>query len=209
MSTQKVKKKLIALGLNKKTAPQLIADTKSYLQGMTGNPHFPNPVPVLAQVSANLVVLEASFLAAQTRQKGTVSKMHADRKPLESSLKTLAFYVEIEANKDPEHAETIILSTGMVLRRSMQLKPKVFTVVQTKQSGEVVLNMKAIKDACYIYEMSSDPSVATGWILLGTFNTAKQKKSGLAKMSTFYFRAATVVKNVKSNWSPVISISVN
>jgi hypothetical protein len=117
--------------------------------------------------------------------------------------------VETEANKYPDLAVGIIQSAGMVIKKSTAHQPKVFSVVQSPYSGAVKLSMKATRGASYLYDMSLDPTQPFAWIRLGTFNRVKYLKSGLAKGSLVYFRAATVHNNEQSNWSPVVDIVVN
>jgi len=202
----KVQKVLVALGLSKLTVPQLIANTRLYVQNMTGNVNFPTPTPTLAAVSAQQAKLEAAYTLSQTRVKGAVSDMHTEQKALHILLKSLATYVEAIANATPEQAVGIIESSGMPVKKPSVHAPKTFTVKTTATPGEVELNTKAVKKAIYTYAMTTDPNTATSWVDIIVNNDVKNTHGGLSSGTRYYFRVATTVKGIQSPWSSVINI---
>ena len=209
MSTSKVKKSMVALILARKPVPQLITDTKHYLASMTGNTLFPNPTPALASISAALSLVEASYALAQTRVKGSALKLHTDVKALSIELRALAVYVETIANKDPDHAEEIIVNAGMVVKKPSVMQPKTFSLKLGKHKGEVLLDNKASLRGVYIYDMSTDPNLAeASWMRIYIGTKVKFTKSALTSGTKCFFRAASIVKNVQSNYSPVLSVIV-
>ncbi|HXC05495.1 MAG TPA: hypothetical protein VNZ86_12125, partial [Bacteroidia bacterium] len=184
-------------------------NTKLYLQKMTGNTNFPTPTPSLASISTQLAVVEADYTVSQTRVKGSVSKMHAELKTLEIALKALAAYVESVANTTPDQAENIIQSAGMTVKKAANRKPKVFTVIQTKVTGQVQVNSKAVsRSSTYIYQMTTDPNTATTWQTVITSNNVKGLVNGLSAGIRYYFRVAVSTKGVQAAWSAPINIVV-
>ena len=206
-TTPKVQKKLVALGLSKLSAPQVIANTKLYVQKMTGNTNFPTPTPSLTTVSTQLATLEAAYTLSQTRVKGSVSKMKVELKALEILLKNLASYVETIANADPDNAENIIQSAGMTVKKAAARPPKVFSATLTKVPGQVKLNSKAAgKTACYIYQMTTDPNTVTSWQTILTSNNVKDLVNGLASNTRYYFRVAVSIKGIQAAWSTTVNV---
>jgi hypothetical protein len=202
----KVSKVLIALGLSKLTVPQLIANSNSYVQHMTGNAFFITPNPPLATLSAQVSKVEAALTLSATRVKGSVAAMHTEQRSLNILLKSLATYVEETANATPEQALEIAQSTTMPIKKQMVRAPKVFAVKLTSTPGEVLLNTKAVKKAIYTYAMTTDPATVTSWVNIIVNNDVKNLHSGLSSGTRYYFRVATTVKGVQSPWSPTINI---
>ncbi len=209
MSTKpKVVKHLVALNLSKLTVPQIIANTKLYVQNMTGNTNFPTPSPALSTVSTQLAKLEASYTVSQTRVKGSVATMRADQKALVILLKALASYVEQVANETPDTAEATIASSGMPLKKPRPHVNKTFSVTLSKDPDTVVLNTKAVKDSSYVYQVTTDATNANSWTNVIISNTAKYTKNGFSSGTRYYFRVAVITKNVQGPWSPVLSVIV-
>ncbi|HXC03691.1 MAG TPA: hypothetical protein VNZ86_03015 [Bacteroidia bacterium] len=205
-TTPKIHKVIIALGLAKLSTSQLIANTKLYVQKMTGNPDFTTPTPTLEAVTTQLAALEASYTLAQTRAHGAAAAMRADRKSHSLLLKSLAGYVEGVANANPPQAETIAGSSGMPLKKNASRTSPNFTVTLTKVPGEVQLKVKAVKKAGYIFDMTTDPTLATGWNNILYTQESKNLKSGLNSGTRYYFRYATSIKGVQGPWSAVMNV---
>jgi hypothetical protein len=208
MSKPKVKKKSVALLTSKKTVLQVIADTEHYVQSMTGNTHFTTPSPTLASITTLVNALDAAYKTAESRAKGTVGLMHVALKTLTIALKALAIYVESIANADPDNASSIITSAGMVEKKFTPRAAKTFSVVQTKVSGSVTLNTKAVSRGTYIYQMSTDPTNPASWVTIFTGNTVKFTKTGLTAGVHTYFRGAVILKGVQGEYSPVLGLIV-
>jgi hypothetical protein len=204
----KLSKRTVVLMLRKATVLQIIANARHYVQSMTGNPHFPNPNPSLADVSADATALENAYALTLTRVKGSVAQRNEASVALHSKLKVLAFYVQTIANADPEHAESIIGSAGMMEKKSAVVTPHVFSVKLTNKPGEALLTTKGVKRGCYIYEMSTDPNLApASWSLIYQGVTMKFLKTGLPSSVKHFFRCSTIDKNGQSAWSTVLSIT--
>jgi hypothetical protein len=209
MSTKpKVTKQEVALGLSKLTVPQMITNTKLYVQNMTGNTNFPTPSPALSTVSTQLAKLEASYTVSLTRVKGSVAAMHEDRIALVVLLKALASYVEQIGNSVPETAASVISSSGMPLKKAKPHVNKTFSVTLSKDPDTVILNTKAERASSYLYQVTTDATNANGWTNVIISNTAKYTKNGFSSGTRYYFRVAVITKNVQGPWSPVLSVIV-
>lgn len=203
--SKKMSKLMVALLLSKKSIAQIIIDAKDYVTSMTGNVHFPGPSPALSVITTLVTTLEAAVAVAQTKLRGSVGKMHAELKALNIQLKLLAGYVESVANQDPDHAQDIIQSSGMLVKKHAQRPPKIFTAVQGKNSGDVVLNTKAVRHGAYIYQMSTD---GINWTTIYTGTKVRFVKTGLTAGTHVFFRVAVSDKNGQGDYSHALSITV-
>ncbi|MFI5149880.1 MAG: hypothetical protein ACHQRM_09125 [Bacteroidia bacterium] len=210
MSAQpKVIRRSVALFLNRKSIPQLIVDARHYVARMTGNPHFPNPNPGLTAVTNEIDALEAASLLARTKAVGTAGAMHVAAKTLRISLKALGGYVELQANQDPDNAEIMIESSGMIVKKLPQRQQRQFNIKLGPVAGSVKLDTKAVKRGAYIYQATSTPNDPNSWkeIYLGT--KVRFEAEGLTSGLTWFFRTATIDKNGKGAWSFELSTIVH
>jgi hypothetical protein len=206
-TTKKVAKKSVALSLSRTPPPQLITNALHYITCMTSNAHFPNPLPALTTVSAQIAALQPAYDLSLTRAKGSVGKMHLEVKKLDILLKALAAYVESIANVDPDNASNIISSSGMPEKKTSPRAPKIFTAKAGKAPGSAVLNCKAQSRAAYLYQVTTDPATVS-WETIYAGITAKFLKTGLISGTRYYFRYATVVKGLQNAWSPVVNLVI-
>jgi hypothetical protein len=205
----KVIKRQIALNSSRITVLQLIANARHYVQSMTGNPHFSAPVIPLPDVSAAASTLESTYALTLTRVKGAVAQKNEAKSALHLKLKALAAYVESIANADPEHAESILTSSGMQEKKIRSSVPHVFDVKLTQKPGEAMLSTKGVKHGCYIYEMTTDPNLAAAsWTVIYQGVTMKFLKTGLPSSVKHFFRCSTIDKNGHSAWSSVLSVVI-
>jgi hypothetical protein len=134
--------------------------------------------------------------------------MHVELSTLKVLLKGLAGYVEVIANADPANAENIINSSGMPVKKASARPPKIFTAVAMKTPGVVRLNSKATLRASYVYEMTSDATLLTGWSTIYIGGMVKFDKAGLTTGTRYYFRVAVSIKGILSAWSHDLSVLV-
>ncbi|MFI5149305.1 MAG: fibronectin type III domain-containing protein [Bacteroidia bacterium] len=205
-STAKVHKRTVALFLNRKSIPQLIADARHYVTQITGNANFPAPNPPLADITTEINNLDAAYNLSLTRARGSVSAMHAEATILMHSLKALGAYVELQANKDPENAAVIIEGAGMTVKKTSTRPPRVFNAKQGDIFGTIKLDTKAVKRGSYIYQLSTKPDDPNSWTEVYQGTRVKFTTQPLTEGTTYYFRTATIDKNGKSDWSGIISI---
>ena len=198
-------RKTVALLLSKKSVPEIITSSRHYISCMTGNANFPNPSPTLATLSINIANVEAAYQTSLSRAKGTKGLMYLELKTLEISLKLLAAYVEANANVDTVNAENIILSAGMQVKKPSVRPPKIFCAKPGAIEGDVILNSKAVKRGAYIYQMTSDKTLATGWSDVYKGIHVKGVVQGLSLGVLYFFRVAVIDKNGIGAWSHAIS----
>ncbi len=134
--------------------------------------------------------------------------MHSKEFLLEVSLKSLAAYVEGIANVNLITAESVALSSGMDVKDPGSHQPKEFNVKPTGNPGEVKMSTKFAARSTYIWQMTSDPSIVTGWATIGQATQANLIKKGLTSGARYYFRVATVGKEGQEPWSNTINTIV-
>jgi hypothetical protein len=97
--------------------PDLIKLAQAIVQALTGNPHFPNPVPPLAIVIAAIAALDAAETATKTRAKGTIEIRDAAYTALVKAMRELKVYVQGVCDANPDQAATIVASALMNVRK--------------------------------------------------------------------------------------------
>jgi hypothetical protein len=203
-----MKKVVVVLKLAKMPIPQKIAKARFIVTSMTGNASFETPSPTLDIISTNINALEAAYLAASGGGVDDTAAMHSKEFLLEVSLKSLAAYVEGIANTNLGTAESVALSSGMDIKGAGTHQAKEFNVKPTGNPGEVKMATKSAPRCTYMWQMTSDPTVATGWITIGQATQANFIKSGLTSGARYYFRVATVGKEGQEPWSNVVNTIV-
>lgn len=210
MNTQKVRLKLVALRLDRKSVLQVIADAQHYVLCMTGNPYFPSPEPSLSSVALLTDQLEAAQQAALSRAKGLVTQRDVIRKKLELMLTTLGGYVESTANHtgDPDIASVIIASSGMEERKFTPRTAKAFKAEQGPVSGSVALCCPARRRSVFFYEMSETPYIPESWVRIYTGFKVKFIQRGLIPGTQTFFRMAELARGVMGEFGDPVGLMV-
>ncbi len=206
--TPKAKKKCVAMGLWNIPIATLVQKSRHFVSSITGNAYFTSPAPDLASITTQTDTLENAYQLSLTRVVGSVAAMHTEARQLRFMLHGLGAYVQNLANADAASTSEIIASAGMTEKKPIQRKPKEFSVINGKIKGSVELNIKAVTHGAYIYQMSADPSNASGWNTICISTKVKFVQNGLKSGGIYYFRAAVVSKGVQGNWGNVLEVMV-
>ena len=137
----------IVTGFSRYRDPEMDQKAKFIIDSMTGNPHFTDPVPAIADITTANDEYIAARSAAETGDHESVTIKNQKREVLENLLNRLALYVEANANGD----EAIMLSSGFSLSKHPEPvgilpKPEHFSVRPTER-GMISLNLRAIPGA--------------------------------------------------------------
>jgi hypothetical protein len=191
--------------------PSAVAAFIVYVQGvltaMTGNPHFPTPIPPLTAIAAALAALQQAEVAAQTRSKGAVLVRNDRKGALITLLQQLRAYVQAIADADVENGAAIIGSSGFPLRKMPVHKPRVAAVKPGAMSGSVqVVAPPAARRSAYEWQYSLDGGKT--WVEAAPSLQARQTIVGLPVGSLAQFRYRAVVKNGPLDWSQPIALLV-
>ena len=209
MSTKpKVIKYLVALYLGEQDPTQLIATARHIVEMMKGNSYFPNPLPTLADITKQTILLEKAYDLALLKTKGARDNMLSERKRLHSLLKGVASYVEFIADANAENGSKVIASAGMTEHRPRIMPDRPFHVSPGKEVCSLLLRYPSMRGAVIIYQMTTDPDNPASWVQIHNDLRSKHLVTGLIPGVRYYFRAAYRRRGVQSAWSPVVNYVV-
>ncbi len=188
--------KRIKLALNLKgldpSGTELYAN--SIFMALTNNTNFPGAATYLASLGTGISDLHTALTAAQPNST-TIQKRVIY---LEKVLIALKGHVELECGDDEEKA----LSSGFMLRQSRNAKPKIFDAIQGSTSGSVDLICPyAGNHAAYVWEMTTDISVATDWKQFKVSNTTSTHINGLSPGIKYWFRVKAILHDEEQPYS--------
>jgi hypothetical protein len=108
----------------------LISLAKAIVDGLNGNPSFPNPDPSIAALNAAIAELETAETAANTRVHGAVATRDQKRAALIALLRGAKAFVQKIADAHPDTAPALIQSAAMGVKRPTGHGKRVFSVKQ-------------------------------------------------------------------------------
>lgn len=207
MNTHNNQRSIVALALPRRVAA-LIAVAKAIVQGLTGNPSFPQPDPSLVEMNTAIADLEAAELAVQTRARGAVATRDQKRAALIALLQREKLFVQKVADSDPPKAAALIQSAGMGVKKTRLRGKRVFAVKQGRLSGTVSIEtVYAGPRSAYEWEYSSDGGKT--WQAGPPTTRAKTTLVGLQPGTSYSFRARSITKVGPSDWSQPLVLVVN
>lgn len=187
--------------------PAFLILAQAILDRMDGNPHFPQPIPPLADVRQAMAVLQKAEVVTQSKMLGTATERDAARRALWSLVSRLKAYVQGVADDHAENAVAIIESSGMSVQpKGARAKP-IFRVSAGQNRGVAHLVVRAAaKNATYQWQMSKDGGVT--WIDLPPTIQAKTTVENLVPGKEYLFRYRTLTQQGLSDWSEPIAYLV-
>jgi hypothetical protein len=187
--------------------PAFITYAESIVKGMTDNPSFPAPTPVLSTVTQAIDDLQVAETAALSRTKGAVATRNEKRMALVQLLQQTKAYVQTAADANRENAISIVQSAGMVVKKTPVRTKRSFAAKPGTVSGTVtVLTSAAARRASYDWEYSTDGGKT--WVNLPSTLQAKTTVSGLTPGATATFRVRALTKIGEGDWSQPTSLLV-
>ncbi len=186
----------------------LLKAAQAIVTAMTGNPHFPAPVPPLNTVTGLITTLAQAEQATATRAKGTVQARNAARRALVQALGSLKAYVQNIADAAlPEDAANIVTSAGMTPKKATTHVKPPFAATAGALSGSVKLTVRSAgRRASYEWQSSIDG--AKTWVDATPSLQARTTITGLPVGSTVQVRFRAIIKGGPGNWSQPLSIVV-
>ena len=177
------------------------------VDSLTGNAHFPTPIPTLADVQTSITAYAAALAKAIDGSKQDTVLKNQARDMVETLLGKLALYVQLNSNDDP----AIMLSSGFDISKphapiGVLPKPDGFYVLAGEEKGSIDLGLTAIAGAVsYQYEYTDAPVTATSnWTV--TVNTAAAVTiHHLQSGKEYAFRVAGVGSDPARVYSDVIT----
>jgi len=129
-----------------RSVPALLKTSANIIAALTGNTFFPTAGPLITALGSAQQTLFAAEAATRTRAHGTVAARNHARTALITGLRSAKALVEQVADGDPGHAEAIITSAGMTMKKATTAHKPPFAALQGATSGTVKLVARAAGD---------------------------------------------------------------
>lgn len=188
----------------------LLTKAHHIVTSITGNSHYPTPLPTLADVKASVEAYERALANAANGGRTLTTIKRQARSTLETLLCTLALYVQLEGDGDIP----VILSSGFDVRKlrgtiGILAKPMDCKLDATIK-GTVRIHVASVYGAySYQFEYTETPVTDTSvWIIVS--NTAASLfVTGLTSGKEYAFRVTGIGSNTTRVYSDVISVFVS
>ena len=160
-----MKKTKINVSTRRLTDGQLEDLALAIAAAMNGNPNFPEPGPVLANLNDGIKQFSEGLALAKSRDKVKVAIKNKLRVNLEQQLTHLSGYCTYIAKGD----RAILSSTGFPLNAANNQpktlgSPENFTVETGTNSGEVLVYINTLRNAnAYLFLYSPSPVSNNAW----------------------------------------------
>jgi hypothetical protein len=193
------------LNMSRLSVPAKISKSNLVLSSIKLKPDvFKNPSPSLEVVKTTIDELEAAWKESEDGGNNKKNTMRDKEAALLKIMNDVANYVEAVADGDI----TIIHLAGLEAKKMPTRVQNEFEVKYGKGSGTVVVRLKALPRAAYVWQYAKD-SISNGtWVDAGTTLTSKITISGLAVGVTYWFRVAVIDKVGRSEFNAPISLVV-
>ena len=174
------------------------------LTSMTGNPHFPDPVPTLVEVQAAVTNYSDALNAAAGLGRNNVALKNKCRNELQGLLTQLGMYVMLVANGDV----AILTSSGFTLAKVPEpayiTNPGNVTLSNGVTAGQLVSSVAAVLGArLYFHEIcDAPPTDNTVWDRKQT-SRARFVFTGLIPGKQYWVRVAVTGSGEQIAYSTV------
>jgi len=189
-----------ASGLRRKMkVNDLIGAVRAMVARGRKNPALPKPFPALDRLRKALDVLDAAQVAAQSRAVGTVPARNVAAGRVFAAVAQYKSGVLKVAQADPANAATIIVESGLRLRRESTRRKAFFSVKRGRVSRSLVAEVRAVaKRASYEWEISLDGGKT--WMHVRTTLPAKTVIPDLPLAEYVQVRCRPVTKIGPGEW---------
>jgi hypothetical protein len=175
------------------------------LEHLSYNPHFPNPVPSMADFAQACNELEEANLAALDRGRMACARKRTAVTRMDQMLTRLAGYVNSAADGDV----TRLLSSGFELVKTPEPistlpQPKYLRALRTAFPDRLELRWENVR-GCLIYEVEEGTENSAGevvWQRLAMTSKQRLTVTGREPGHTYVFRVCAFGTKVQSPYSP-------
>ena len=181
--------------------------TQTVETSVNGNPHFPEPVPPISEVSTKKEEFTSSVVAAKSGDRTKIAIKKEKRASLVDTVHQLARYVELSSNGN----RSIMLSSGFEVSKEYSTAVELGTIKNIKLSngennGEVIISCSSVQGAkSYLYQYTLDPLTPDS-IWQGEPETSSSHKyKGLQTGKKYWFRVVVVGSNSQQTISDPIA----
>lgn len=194
---------ITVINLRKLLELERIAKAREIVTEMTGNAHFPDPNPALADLDAQAQTTLDAYDASRNAGTEETAIFHNALDVLERMMLTQANYVEIVANESPEIGDEIILSAGMEFRDRGEININDFSVENAKVKGSVDARIKAQKPrTVYLWKLREKGTA--DWVWVKATVQSQYTITGLVSGSTYEFLGAyQLIDNEEVYFDPI------
>lgn len=202
-------KNKIKFHFSRYTDSDLETKAGAILQSMTGNPHFPSPIPTLAELQTALSNYSAALVNAADLGRLNVATKNECRQVLELLLGQLALYVMYIANGNA----VILTSSGYSLAKEPEPvpleNPGSITLSNGITSGQLVASVKAVTGAkSYLHQITPDPVSPTSQWVSSASSSRKKVYNNLQPGQKYWVRIVAVGTEEQLAYSPESSMYV-
>jgi hypothetical protein len=176
---------------------------------LTGNQNVTSPNPSVATLTTKADALAQANVKARNRAPGAVADRNDKRRDLEGDLNHLVDHVSgviKTLGVDPAAATTIILSTGLSVKKRGPRVKAPLTAKYGSISGEVLLVAAAVaRVAMYYWEYSLDQKT---WTTVPETMQSRITLSGLTAGQVYYFRFRAKTRKGMGDYTDVVKLMV-
>ena len=198
--------RLVKTGLRGLNAIEVLEKARVVLTNMQGNPHFPDPVPSMADFSLACNDLEASIITTLNggnRHDYAVKQQRLER--VKEMLTALAGYVGAIA----KGREEVVVSAGFEQRKgaspitSMEA-PQELRAASGTLNGTIDLRWRPVHGTrMYRVYLSTDPSNPDGWQLIKITSSSRYSVTNLGFLRYYWFRVEALGARTASPMSDI------
>ena len=194
--------------LTRDTNAALVVSSGRVLAGMTGNQHYPAPVPALADVAT----ARNAFIAAVNEAgngRGTTLTRSQRRTQLVALLRSLALYVQQTCNGDP----LVLFGSGFPAHKPRQptallSAPVNLRLARGKLSGQLKARCNTVARAGSYQWRYATAAAPTAWTLVDPTLAASFVFDGLVPGTVYVAQVRAVGTAGPSDWSDAASLMV-
>jgi len=203
-STNLVKRVTVVLNFPK-VISSFIVFVNAIILAMKNNPYFVSLADKITKLSDDLSSLEELEAACNTTPPtASVETRNVALGRVQDDLRTLRNDVQNIADADPTNAQSIIVSSGMSVKKSTIHGKQQNTAENGVEEGSVDLTAEG--SGAHEWRMSTD---GESWTALPATLTSKVTVSELTPGMVYYFQNRRILPNhEKSEWSQAIKIRV-
>jgi hypothetical protein len=194
----------IRAGVKDLSSGDLIAKAAFIEERMTGNPHFPAPVPDLATIAGLRAELQLWLAEAAGRAYVAVATRWEVHAKLERALVQLSKYVMAEAQGDIERQVT----SGFEMRRApfritALAAPTPLFAKQRYCGLPLLLSWPAVHGArmYQVFINAEGPDSEGAWRMVAACTSKRTAINGLAESTNYWFRVQAMGAAGVSPWS--------
>ena len=198
------------LGLDGLTVPTKIQYLRRLATALTGNANFPNPVPSIADLTAQADTLEADYNEAQAARLASKTKTALQDEQtavVDLAIAQLASYVDSASGGDAAK----IASAGFEVRATPTPvgelpAPTDLRVLPSEHAGSADISWKSTYGArAFTVERAPDaPSL--NWGVIGNSTKKQASFNSMVSGTKYWFRVAAIGAAGQSAWSDPVPL---